>query len=214
MPFSSSANWLRDQAIDLLSPGCFAVLRAGPIPQHIAFVMDGNRRHARINGMKVLQGHVDGVVALKKVFRTPYEHSYNALMSSTLLDSGNKFYPRDQIHLCICLRHRQLQAPGRRGRRTDAFGQDGASGPLLTWVRRSSVLSHDSVLAYWLRTPRGLFDQYSVRLNPIGQTDLFPPEVQAALAKAREMTTDNERWVRACEMPFYPPHMDIFIEQC
>lgn len=66
---------------------------------------------------------------------------------------------------------------------------------MLTWVRRSSVLSHDSVLAYWLRTPRGLFDQYSVRLNPIGQTDLFPPEVQAALAKAREMTTDNERTV-------------------
>ncbi|KAN0136121.1 Decaprenyl diphosphate synthase-like protein [Lactarius tabidus] len=67
MPFSSSANGLRDEAIDRLKRGCFAVLRAGPIPQHVAFIMDGNRRHARINGMEVLQGHVDGVVALKEV---------------------------------------------------------------------------------------------------------------------------------------------------
>jgi undecaprenyl diphosphate synthase len=96
--------------------------------------MDGNRRHARINGMKVLQGHVDGVVALKKVCRTLRELPCEDAMSSKL-DSGNKFRPRDQIHLCICLRHRQLQAPGRRGRRADAFVQDGASGPLLTWVR-------------------------------------------------------------------------------
>ena len=67
MPFSSSANWLRGHAMDHLRHGYFAVLKAGPIPQHIAFVMDGNRRHARSNGVDVLQGHVDGVVALKKV---------------------------------------------------------------------------------------------------------------------------------------------------
>ena len=53
--------------MDHLRHGYFAVLKAGPIPQHIAFVMDGNRRHARSNGVDVLQGHVDGVVALKKV---------------------------------------------------------------------------------------------------------------------------------------------------
>ena len=53
--------------MDYLRHGYFAVLKAGPIPQHIAFVMDGNRRHARSNGVDVLQGHVDGVVALKKV---------------------------------------------------------------------------------------------------------------------------------------------------
>ena len=53
--------------MDYLRSGYFAVLKTGPIPQHIAFVMDGNRRHARSNGVDVLQGHVDGVVALKKV---------------------------------------------------------------------------------------------------------------------------------------------------
>ena len=71
MPFSSSANWLRGQALDCLRHGYFAVLKAGPIPQHIAFVMDGNRRHARNNGVNVLQGHVDGVVALKRVRARP-----------------------------------------------------------------------------------------------------------------------------------------------
>ena len=50
--------------MDHLRHGYFAVLKAGPIPQHIAFVMDGNRRHARSNGVDVLQGHVDGVVEI------------------------------------------------------------------------------------------------------------------------------------------------------
>ncbi|KAI0307911.1 dehydrodolichyl diphosphate synthetase [Multifurca ochricompacta] len=67
MPLLRSALWLRDKAIDRTRRAFLAVLRAGPIPQHVAFVMDGNRRYARIKGMKVLQGHVDGFVALRRV---------------------------------------------------------------------------------------------------------------------------------------------------
>ena len=44
-----------------------AVLRSGLKPEHIAFIMDGNRRHAKKNNMKsVLNGHELGVKALKK----------------------------------------------------------------------------------------------------------------------------------------------------
>jgi hypothetical protein len=67
MPVLQYAQWLRDKAIDRIRRVLLGVLRAGPIPQHVAFVMDGNRRYARTRGMKVIQGHVDGFVALRRV---------------------------------------------------------------------------------------------------------------------------------------------------
>lgn len=39
----------------------------GPLPQHIAFIMDGNRRWSRANGVHVLDGHKMGFQALRRV---------------------------------------------------------------------------------------------------------------------------------------------------
>ncbi|KIK57828.1 hypothetical protein GYMLUDRAFT_228990 [Collybiopsis luxurians FD-317 M1] len=43
------------------------VLAAGPIPQHVAFVMDGNRRYARSKGKIIQEGHGEGYLALRRV---------------------------------------------------------------------------------------------------------------------------------------------------
>jgi ditrans,polycis-polyprenyl diphosphate synthase len=61
------ALWLRDNAIDRVRRVLLGVLKAGPIPHHVAFIMDGNRRYARDKGVKVIQGHVDGFAALRRV---------------------------------------------------------------------------------------------------------------------------------------------------
>ena len=42
-------------------------LRQGPIPQHVAFVMDGNRRFARSHRIETVEGHNLGFEALAKV---------------------------------------------------------------------------------------------------------------------------------------------------
>lgn len=42
-------------------------LSLGPIPRHIAFVMDGNRRWARTSSQTVQQGHLTGFATLKTV---------------------------------------------------------------------------------------------------------------------------------------------------
>lgn len=42
-------------------------LRQGPIPQHVAFVMDGNRRFARSHGIETVEGHNLGFEALARV---------------------------------------------------------------------------------------------------------------------------------------------------
>lgn len=43
------------------------ILRSGPIPRHVAFVMDGNRRFARDRGWVVRRGHEEGFESLKSV---------------------------------------------------------------------------------------------------------------------------------------------------
>lgn len=43
------------------------VLRQGPIPRHIAFIMDGSRRFARTRNMSVQLGHTHGLRGLMKV---------------------------------------------------------------------------------------------------------------------------------------------------
>ncbi|GFR63057.1 ditrans,polycis-polyprenyl diphosphate synthase ((2E,6E)-farnesyl diphosphate specific) [Elysia marginata] len=39
---------------------CEAVLKSGPIPQHVAIIMDGNRRFAVKNSIKKCEGHLKG----------------------------------------------------------------------------------------------------------------------------------------------------------
>ena len=69
--FLQYAYWIRDKTIDRVQHVLLGMLKAGPIPQHVAFVMDGNRRYARTKGMKVIEGHIDGSVALLRVRLTP-----------------------------------------------------------------------------------------------------------------------------------------------
>ncbi len=42
-------------------------LRHGPVPQHVAFVMDGNRRFAKNHRIETVEGHNLGFEALAKV---------------------------------------------------------------------------------------------------------------------------------------------------
>lgn len=44
-----------------------ALIALGPMPKHIGFVMDGNRRYARSRGQKVARGHKMGSDSLKRV---------------------------------------------------------------------------------------------------------------------------------------------------
>ena len=67
MSLLQHALWLRDNVIDRIRRVLLGVLKAGPVPHHVAFIMDGNRRYARDKGVKVIQGHVDGFAALRRV---------------------------------------------------------------------------------------------------------------------------------------------------
>ncbi|KZT35469.1 Di-trans-poly-cis-decaprenylcistransferase [Sistotremastrum suecicum HHB10207 ss-3] len=58
-------KWLADNLERFL----IWVLSSGPLPRHVAFVMDGNRRYARQHQKRVFEGHSDGFMALRRVLR-------------------------------------------------------------------------------------------------------------------------------------------------
>ena len=43
------------------------ILRYGPIPQHIGFIMDGNRRFARKINVQTAEGHYMGFLKMEEV---------------------------------------------------------------------------------------------------------------------------------------------------
>ncbi|TKY58230.1 Dehydrodolichyl diphosphate synthase 6 [Spatholobus suberectus] len=54
----------------------FAILSLGPVPNHIAFIMDGNRRYAKKRNMEEESGtgdHKAGFTALISILRYCYE---------------------------------------------------------------------------------------------------------------------------------------------
>jgi len=51
---------------DLLTSLLLYLISLGPLPKHVAFVMDGNRRYAKGRGKKVSQGHSEGFESLRR----------------------------------------------------------------------------------------------------------------------------------------------------
>ena len=44
-----------------------SIVAQAPIPEHIGFIMDGNRRYARKRGLEIKQGHEAGDESLRRV---------------------------------------------------------------------------------------------------------------------------------------------------
>lgn len=60
---SPPGEWAIKQLRELL----IGALKQGPVPQHVAFEMDGNRRYARSHRMETVEGHHHGFEALARV---------------------------------------------------------------------------------------------------------------------------------------------------
>jgi len=56
-----------DRAVSFILQQTMCSLSTGPLPRHIAFIMDGNRRWSRAHNMRVQEGHLRGFEALKRV---------------------------------------------------------------------------------------------------------------------------------------------------
>lgn len=75
---ASLTRWLLalppvDFALQQLKELLIGSLKCGPIPQHVAFVMDGNRRYARARKLETVEGHHLGFEALARILEVCYK---------------------------------------------------------------------------------------------------------------------------------------------
>uniref|UniRef100_A0A3Q2D9D0 Alkyl transferase n=1 Tax=Cyprinodon variegatus TaxID=28743 RepID=A0A3Q2D9D0_CYPVA len=62
-------SWIREGELNLLERISANILTAGPMPKHVAFIMDGNRRFARKKNMERQDGHMQGFNKLAETLR-------------------------------------------------------------------------------------------------------------------------------------------------
>lgn len=74
-------------------------IKLGIIPQHIAFIMDGNRRYAKINSIETSMGHAAGFHQLENVTTILLKNS----------DFTSMFKVGGQSSFCVCIQYREFQ---------------------------------------------------------------------------------------------------------
>ncbi|KAF4634629.1 hypothetical protein G7Y89_g3480 [Cudoniella acicularis] len=78
MHLSQLRKWMLESppvewGIHQLREMLIGALRQGPVPQHVAFVMDGNRRFARSHKIETVEGHNLGFEALARILEVCYK---------------------------------------------------------------------------------------------------------------------------------------------
>lgn len=67
--WEAQMSWIREGELSLLERLTANILKAGPMPKHVAFIMDGNRRYAQKRHVERQEGHTQGFDKLAETLR-------------------------------------------------------------------------------------------------------------------------------------------------
>ncbi|KAJ7494516.1 Decaprenyl diphosphate synthase-like protein [Mycena galericulata] len=119
--FLRCLRWIRAKVVQRAERLLLRVLAAGPIPGHIAFVMDGNRRYARMNQKAILQGHTDGFVALRRLLETCLRLQIQCVSVYAFAIDNFRRSPEEIEHL-MNLAHDKLMEMSQHGQILEEYG--------------------------------------------------------------------------------------------
>lgn len=164
-------------------------LRQGPIPQHVAFVMDGNRRFAKTHGIETLEGHNLGFEALARVSRKSAFDcraiELTCMASCQVLEvcykSGVKV---------VTIYAFSIENFKRSKYEVDALME-------MAKVKLSQLSQHGDLL-----------DRYGACIRVLGQRELVKPDVLKAVDRAVAMTEHNKDAILNVCFP-YTSHDEI-----
>lgn len=105
--------------------GASAAVDRARLPQHVAVIMDGNRRWAKERGLPAIEGHRRGIVALREVTRAASELGIPAL---TVYGFSTENWRRDAgeisllLDLCVFFARNELSELRRNNVRVTILG--------------------------------------------------------------------------------------------
>ncbi|ROW17072.1 hypothetical protein VPNG_01293 [Cytospora leucostoma] len=114
---SPPAEWIMKQAHELL----IGALKQGPIPQHVAFVMDGNRRYAKNHKIESLEGHHLGFEALARILEVCYKCGVKVVtVYAFSIENFNR--PKREVEGLMLLAKTKLSQLMQHGEVLDRYG--------------------------------------------------------------------------------------------
>ncbi len=165
---SPPAEW----ALNRLRSTLIGALSQGPIPGHVAFEMDGNRRYARSHKIETIEGHSLGFEALARV-RTPFLLSRSFLIP-LLTDCPQVL---EVCYKCgvkvVTVYAFSLENFHRPKYEVDGLMQ-------LAKLKLEQLMQHGELL-----------DRYGASVKVLGRLDLIPPDVLAVVERAVAATQHN-----------------------
>ncbi|XP_059060155.1 dehydrodolichyl diphosphate synthase complex subunit DHDDS-like [Achroia grisella] len=66
---NSAMSWIKENCVSFFQLFCIKVVKTGRVPQHVAFIMDGNRRYAKKHSVKSSAGHSRGFDKLSETLK-------------------------------------------------------------------------------------------------------------------------------------------------
>ncbi|KXN81269.1 hypothetical protein AN958_05356 [Leucoagaricus sp. SymC.cos] len=114
-------RWIYNKILSKAQKCLLSVLAAGPVPRHIAIVMDGNRRYARRQNRKVQQGHVEGFNALYKVLEVCLQMNIHCV-SAFAFSIENFKRPPEEVEALMALAEEKLLELCNKGDLLDEYG--------------------------------------------------------------------------------------------
>ncbi|KAJ6124650.1 hypothetical protein N7471_011967 [Penicillium samsonianum] len=97
MPFSQFIKRLAEPVITYIRGFLLNTIRQGPIPKHVAFIMDGNRRYAREHDLPIVDGHKRGIESLMKMLDEGFECGIEVI-TIYAFSLENFHRPKEQVY--------------------------------------------------------------------------------------------------------------------
>ncbi|KAI0444463.1 di-trans,poly-cis-decaprenylcistransferase [Xylaria telfairii] len=114
---SPPIEWFMRGAKDVL----IETLKQGPIPKHVAFEMDGNRRFAKNHKIETIEGHHLGFEALARVLEICYKSGVKVVtVYAFSIENFNR--PRGEVKGLMALAKVKLEQLAQHGELLDRYG--------------------------------------------------------------------------------------------
>ncbi|KAI0007961.1 Undecaprenyl diphosphate synthase [Xylariaceae sp. FL0662B] len=114
---SPPVEWAMKNARELL----IGTLKQGPIPQHVAFEMDGNRRFAKNHKIETIEGHHLGFEALARVLEICYKCGVKVVtVYAFSIENFNR--PRNEVKGLMAMAKVKLEQLVQHGELLDRYG--------------------------------------------------------------------------------------------
>lgn len=118
------------------------------VPQHVGFILDGNRRWAREHGMPVIEGHRQGAKVFKRVIKSSIKHGVR-YVSAYVFSTENWKRDRDEVkqlmRLFMWLLKHEVKELNREGIRLRVIGSKAQLGhALVRAIHEAEELTKDN----------------------------------------------------------------------